>query len=433
VFDSSLRTPLVYAIAVRYQTPLWRAGALLRAGCMAGFWVLLLWFPAGSVPQGAAMLALGSVGAVTAWAHNRSSLLDFLVDHDIPGLSAVARHLIGARLRAAADLSGLLEGFGIISVTLLFAGPLAVRPLPAIVYELGTVLIVVHVWSAFLQAMTDSSWYSPDVPPGRAVLLLRPVMPLIVAAILFAILGYPIYWEHEAVPGGLFGVILACAVVLLLLPFTLVYELILRAARDALGLLARRYRAEDAVTVHSLVKNAAYALISEVDADSGAGAETRSLAREMLALTEEARLLALGRTADLGGVELLWHCVTRVLPSGGQITAELDPASHTVQLSGTDYQLARRCLVDLMTNAWKAGAHRIEVTVRVAEQPGAARPQTVLRVDDDGPGMPPGVLDNPATSLAVMAEHLRGYSGSLTFSDRAGGGTRACVRWQSAW
>ncbi|HEY1323907.1 MAG TPA: hypothetical protein VGF32_26855, partial [Streptosporangiaceae bacterium] len=69
MFDSSLRTPLVYAIAVRYQTPLW------RAGCMAGFWVLLLWFPAGSAAQGAAMLVLGTVGAVTAWAHNRSSLL----------------------------------------------------------------------------------------------------------------------------------------------------------------------------------------------------------------------------------------------------------------------------------------------------------------------------------------------------------------------
>jgi len=295
------------------------------------------------------------------------------------------------------------------------------------------VLIVVHVWSAFLQAMTDSSWYSPVHPPGRAVLVLRPVMPLIVATILFAILAYPVYWQHQAVPGGLFGVILACAVVLLLLPFTLIYELILRAARDALVLLARRYRAEDAVTVHSLVKNAAYALISEVDSDSGAGAETRSLAREMLALTEEARLLVLGRAADLGSVELLWHCVTRTLPSSGQATAELDPASRSVQLSGTDYQLARRCLVDLMTNAWKAGAQRIEVAVRVAEQPGAARTQTMLRVDDDGPGMPPGVLDNPATSLAVMAEHLRGYSGSLTFSARDEGGTRACVRWQSAW
>ena len=26
VFDSSMRSPLVYAIAVRYQTPLWPAG-----------------------------------------------------------------------------------------------------------------------------------------------------------------------------------------------------------------------------------------------------------------------------------------------------------------------------------------------------------------------------------------------------------------------
>jgi signal transduction histidine kinase len=433
VFDASLRTPVVYAIAVRYQTPLWRAGAMLRAGCMAGFWVLLLWFPHDTWPKDAAMLALGSVGAVTAWAHNRSSLLDFMVARDIAGLSATARHLLGARERATADLSGLLEGFGIILVALLYAGPLEVRPLPATVYALGTVLIVIHVWSAFLQAMTDSGWYSPDTPPGRVVLALRPLMPLIAATILFAILAYPLYWRHQAVPGGLFGVILASAVILLLLPFTLIYELVLRGARDAVAWQGRRYRADDAITVHSLVKNAAYALISEVDADPGTGPETRSLAREMLALTEEARLMVLGRAAELGTVELLWQCVTRILPAGGGTRAELDPASRSVQLSGTDYQLARRCLVDLMTNAWKAGARRIEVAISVAEQPGAARTQTVLRVDDNGPGMPAGVLDDPATSLAVMAEHLRGYSGSLTFSSRAGGGTRACVRWQSAW
>ena len=433
MFDSSLRTPLVYAIAVRYQTPLWRAGAMLRAGCMAGFWVLLLWFPHRTWPKDAALLALGSVGALTAWAHNRSSLLDFLVARNIAGLSAAARHLLGARVRATADLSGLLEGFGIISVTLLFAGPLEVRPLPALVYALGTVLIVIHVWSAFLQAMTDSTWYVQDPSPGRAVLVLRPLMPLIVATILFAILAYPVYWQHQAVPGGLFGVILAAAVVLLLWPYTLIYELVLRGARDAAALQGRRYRADDAITVHSLVKNAAYALISEVDDDPGAGPETRALAREMLALTEEARLMVLGRAAELGTVELLWHCVTRILPSGADTTAQLDPASRSVQLSGTDYQLARRCLVDLMTNAWKAGARQIEVAISMAEQPGAARAQTVLRVDDDGPGMPAGVLDNPATSLAVMAEHLRGYAGSLTFSSRTGGGTRACVRWQSAW
>ena len=433
MFDPSLRTPVVYAIAVRYQTPLWRAGALLRAGCMAGFWVLLLWFPHDTWPKDAAMLALGTIGAVTAWAHNRSSLLDFLVARNIIGLSAAARHLLGARERATADLSGLLEGFGIISVSLLYAGPLEVRPLPSLVYALGVVLIVIHVWSAFLQAMTDSSWYVRDPPPGRAVLVLRPLMPLIVAIMLFAILAYPVYWDHQEVPGGLFGAFLASGVILLLLPYTLIYELLLRGARDALALETSRYRQADAVTVHSLVKNAAYALISEVDADPGAGPETRSLSREMLALTEEARLMALGRDAELGGVELLWHCVTRILPSGGSATAELDPASRAVRLSGTDYQLARRCLVDLVTNAWKAGARRIEVAIRVQEQPGTTRTQTMLRVDDDGPGMPAGVLDDPTTSLAVMAEHLRGYAGSLTFSARAGGGTRACARWRSAW
>jgi signal transduction histidine kinase len=258
-------------------------------------------------------------------------------------------------------------------------------------------------------------------------------MPLIAAIILFAILAYPVYWDHQAVPGGLFGVILAAAVVMLLLPFTLIYELVLRAARDASRADIRRYRADDAVTVHSLVKNAEYALISEVDSDPGAGPETRSLAREMLALTEEARLMLLGRAAELSTVDLLWHCVTRILPSGGDVTAELDPASRSVQLSGTDYQLARRCLVDLITNAWKAGARRIEVAIRLEKQPGTTRTQTMLRVDDDGPGMPAGVLDDPATSLAVMAEHLRGYSGSLAFSPRAGSGTSACVRWRSAW
>jgi signal transduction histidine kinase len=308
-----------------------------------------------------------------------------------------------------------------------------VRPLPDAVYGLGMVLIVIHVWSAFLQAMTDSTWYATDPPPARALLVLRPLIPLIVAVLLFAILGYPVYWQHQAVPGGLFGAILAAAAVLLLLPYTVIYELILRGARDGLVLLARRYRADDAVTVHSLVKNAAYALMSEVDGDPGAGPETRALAREMLALTEEARLMVLGRAAELGTVELLWHCVTRILPSDGETVAGLDPASRSVQLSGTDYQLARRCLVDLMTNAWKAGAHRIEVAISVEEQPGMARTQTVVRVDDDGPGMPAGVLENPATSLAVMAEHLRGYAGSLAFSPRAGGGTRACARWQSAW
>jgi signal transduction histidine kinase len=400
---------------------------------MAGFWLLLLWFPRRSLPQDAAMLALGTIGAITSWAHNRSSLLDFMAARNIAGLSHAARHLLASRTRATADLAGLLEGFGIISVGLLFAGPLEVRPLPATVYRLGLVLITVHVWSMFLQTMTDSSWYSPDPPPGRAVLLLRPAIPPIVALIASVILAYPVYWLHQPVPGGLFAVALVAAVILLLLPFTAIYELALRGACEASAAQARRYQADAAVTVHSLVKNAAYALLNEVDKDHGAGPETRSLAREMLALSEEARLTLLGRASDLSNVDLLWRCVTRTLPSGRSTTVELDPSSHAALLSSTDYQLARRCLADLMTNAWKAGASQIDVGISVENPSASVRTQTVLRIDDDGPGMPDGAVRDPNTSLVVLAEHLRGYAGSLAFSRRPDGGTRACVRWQSGW
>jgi hypothetical protein len=432
VFDPSLRTPTVHAIAVRYQTPLWRFGAMLRAGCMAGFWILLIWFPYRTLPRDAAMLALGSAGALTAWAHNRSSLLDLLVAINVVGLSRAAGHLLSARERATADLSGLLEGFGIILAALLYAGPLEVRPLPATVYALGLVLVTLDVWSAFMQAMTDASWYAPDAPPGRAVLLLRPLMPLLVAMITFAILAYPVYWSHQPVPGGLFAASLAAAVILLLLPFTAIYELVLRGARDAAAVELVHIREDNAVTVHSLVKNAARILINQVERDPSVGAETRALAREMLALSEEARLMVLGRAAELGSVRGLVDNVARNLP-GGATTVTLDPASNETALGSTDYQLARRCLLDLVTNAWKAGAAHIDVAVDVEPQPGSPRTQTILRVDDDGPGMPAGVLDDPATSLAVLAENLRAYAGSLRFSPRPGGGTSVCVRWQSGW
>jgi signal transduction histidine kinase len=433
VFDSSLRTPFVHAIAIRYQTSLWPVGALLRGGCMAGFWTLLLWFPHRSLPRDAAMLALGTAGAVTSWAHNRPSLLDLLIDRKVVGLSHAAKHLREARKRATADLAGLLEGFGIISVGLLFAGPVEVRPLPVTVYELGLVLITIHVWSVFLQTMTDASWYSDNPPPGRTVLLLRPFIPPIVATIATVILAYPVYWLHQPVPGGLFAVALVAAVILLLLPITVVYELVLRGAAEASAVQARSDHVHDATTLHSLVKNTAYMLLREVDKDSGAGAETRSLAREMLALSEEARLTVLGEISELGSVKQLWHCVSRTLRSGGTAAVELDPASLTAKLSSTDYQLARRCLADLMTNAWKAGASQIDVGISVEKLPASVRTQTVLRVDDNGPGVSAEVLRDPATSLSVLTEHLRGYAGSLALSRRIDGGTRACVQWQSGY
>src|SRR5580692_7061955 len=91
---------------------------------------------------------------------------------------------------------------------------------------------------------------------SRALLVVRPLMPLMplmVAVVLFAIFAYPVYWRHEPVPGGLFGAAVAAGTIVLLLPCTVVYELLLRGARDASIAQARRDRADDSITVHSLV------------------------------------------------------------------------------------------------------------------------------------------------------------------------------------
>jgi signal transduction histidine kinase len=106
----------------------------------------------------------------------------------------------------------------------------------------------------------------------------------------------------------------------------------------------------------------------------------------------------------------------------------------------TDYGLARRVLPDLVTNAWKAGAHRVEVAVRhenpqrddSGSDPGRpTRPWVTVSVDDDGPGMPA----QPAgtrSSLRILDEHLHRFDGAVVAEQREGGGTRVLARWKSS-
>ena len=80
----------------------------------------------------------------------------------------------------------------------------------------------------------------------------------------------------------------------MLLPFTMVFEVLLRAGLEASEISMSEVRRNDSITVHSLVKNGAHALIRQIQADNGAGEETRSLADSMLVLAEEARQTMLG-------------------------------------------------------------------------------------------------------------------------------------------
>jgi hypothetical protein len=437
---SSLRTRTVYDIAVRYATPLWRVGAAFRAACVGGLWVLLAWFPAGALPRAAAQLLMVSAGVGLAWVQTQPGLLDRLASGRIAALRKTAWHLRGAHGRATADLSGILEGVGIILALLLYAGPIAARPLPAGVYVLGLVLVTAHVWSAFAQVMTDPSWYNTDPPPARGLIGFRPWIPPVVAAIEILLILSPAPAGQDRLPAGLIIPLLLAASIVLLVPFTMVFEVLLRAGLEACGIAMGEVRRNDSITVHSLVKNGAHALIRQIHADDGAGQETRSLADSMLVLAEEARQTMLGGGPAPETVALLWDCVLQVVPGDRRAGMVLDARSRHLRMRKTDYGLARRVLPDLVTNAWKAGAQRVEVAVRQenpqrdgsgSDPARLARPWVTVSVDDDGPGMPA----QPAgarTSLRILDEHLHRFDGAVVAEQRATGGTRVLARWKSA-
>ena len=437
---SSLRTRIVYDIAVRYATPLWRVGAAFRAACVGGLWVLLAWFPPGALPRAAAQMLLVSAGVGMAWVQTQPGLLDRLASGRIAALRRTAWHLRGAHGRATADLSGILEGVGIILVLLLYAGPICVRPLPTGVYVLGLVLVTAHVWSAFAQVMTDPSWYNSDPPPARGLIVFRPWIPPAVAAIEILLIISPAPAGQDRLPVGLAIPLLLVALIVLLLPFTMVFEVLLRAGLEACEIEMGEVRRSDSITVHSLVKNGAHALIRQLQADQGADQETRSLADSMLVLAEEARQTMLGGGPAADSVALLWDCVLQVVPGDRRAGMVLDARSRHLQMRKTDYGLARRVLPDLVTNAWKAGAQRVEVAVRHEDpqrddsgsEPGRpTRPWVTVSVDDDGPGMPA----QPAgarTSLRILDEHLHRFDGGVVAEQREGGGTRVLARWKSS-
>jgi signal transduction histidine kinase len=431
MFDPALRTQVVYDVAVRYSGPLWPLGAIIRACCVGGLWLLLIWFPADALTRAPLFLLLVTAGVVTAWAHTRSTLLDRLADLPIPGLRQAARHLGSTQGRATADLSGIAESAGIVIALLLYTGPVAAAPLPAWVYLTGLGLAAVHVWSAWSQVMTDASWYNPDPEPSRFLLWFRPLMPVAVAAIAFTLYGWREITGQGSPPGGLAVALLLTGSVLLLLPYTLLVELILRSALRTCDVQMTDVRVADASTVHSLVKNAAHALVWQARADLGLEPETQSLISQLLVGTEEARQLILGGDVEPDSVELLWRSVRTIVPRKLRDNVLLDQNSYQARLSKTDYGLARRVLQDLITNSWKADSASIRVEVRDGQ---GSSGWISVRVADDGCGIAPGELSDPRSSLHVLQAYLRHFGGTMTLAPGTDGGTQAVARWRpSRW
>ncbi|MEU6071364.1 ATP-binding protein [Streptomyces sp. NPDC047082] len=422
---------MAYATALRYNAEAYQWGAAGRGLCVCALWVGLAWFPPDSLPRAAMQLLPVTAGAITTWAHYRPGALDRVVVSRFAAISWLGRHLSGAKGRATVDLSGVLECGGILAALLLYVGPVAVRPLPAPLYVLGLAVSTVHVWSALSQAMIDAGWYNPDEPPPRLLVRLRPLIPPALAALGFALFAWPQYAEREDVPVGILGASFLAASFLLLWPYTFIIEALLRSAVATCHIEVGAVRLDDALTLHSLVKNAVRSVMRQVTDDPGAGAETRALINELALVVEETRLKLLDQPELPQSLPTLVKRIQKLMPHDQRQTVVLDEICSTKRrLSKTDFGLVRRVLPDFVTNAWKAGAQHVGVSVQVEEN--SARPWVAVRVEDDGPGMPVDAGADPYSSLRILESHLRRFEGTIEHHPGPVKGTCACARWRSA-
>jgi signal transduction histidine kinase len=438
--DWSGRPDIVWVTALRALDEQHRTTSLVRLGLLAVMWGAVATLPAHEIPRGAGQLAMVTVGCALSCVHARPALMDAV--ERLQGAGQLADHLVGTRGRATFDAPGLLEAFGVVAAGLLFAGPWPVTGLSVAVRSAAILAAVAFAWLVGLNSLIDAGWYAPyapvvigsdrsDQPAPRVLLLFRRLGVLLLASLVALIVAVPWSPEVSEVPVALrvaaVGSVLALEIV------RICFEQLLAATvatvRDAEDIV-RKGAAQD---LHSLTKNAVRLVAQAVEEAEPNPAELRARVRDLLVVVEENRLEMLtgdgaARVQDLAA---LWQAVIRVLPEARRHRCRLVEGGSIV-LSSTDYQLARRALADLVMNALNAGASRVEVRLAVRAMAADDRfARFELDVTDDGPGMPPDALDDPAGSLRLLDWELHRYGGAISFEPAPDRGATVHVRWRS--
>ncbi|MCE4537211.1 ATP-binding protein [Pelomonas sp. P7] len=162
------------------------------------------------------------------------------------------------------------------------------------------------------------------------------------------------------------------------------------------------------------------------------------LVEQLLALARaEPGAAAASQTLDLA--EIARQAVADVQPLADKAGVALQlSAPRPLPLEG-DLQALRSAVRNLVDNAVKYGAHAVQVEV-LREASGAA----VLRVDDDGPGIPPALRerafdrfqrgdghDAPGSGLglAIVQAAARQQGARVSLDTAPAGGLRAEIRW----
>jgi hypothetical protein len=256
---------------------------------------------------------------------------------------------------------------------------------------------------------------------------LRYAIPAIGAGFLaFALLP----WNGADAQVPVFERILLAVSPLVFYPLWAVFDIMLKASVTSLRNSQNLWRWDVWGDAHGSVKNTLVFLNQYIEEPEPDLEEIRSLTRNALVVMDEFKGQLIGdraRDPAGGSVGELWGSVLRALGSPRRVRCTLDGESAQVRLSATDYQVARRVLPDLVSNALKAGASAVDARCSVSGQPA----QVLIEIADDGTGLTAGDISDPRSSLRMLSAWLGEREGDIRHSANAAGGTTAVACWRA--
>jgi signal transduction histidine kinase len=414
----------MFNTALNAGSRLWLAGSWSRGVLLAGMWVTLAWLPVAELPQGIVQLAAATVGLLLGFASiipgGREMAARAL------GMTRLVQHF-GSFGRAAVDVPGVAEGLGAFLAGSLYAGWFPLAGFPAAVRSLGLAMAVCCGLGILLQAVIHPGWYSRDTRPSRRMRALRYVIPAMGAGFLAFVL---LPWNSADAQVPVFERILLAASPLVFYPLWAVFDIMLRASVTALRNSQNLWRWDVWGDAHGSVKNSLVFLNQYIEEPEPELEEIRSLTRNALVVLDEFKGQLIGdraRDPAGGSVGELWGSVLRALGSPRRVRCVLDGESAQVRLSATDYQVARRVLPDLVSNALKAGASAVDARCSVRGQPA----QVWIEISDDGTGLTADDISDPRSSLRMLGAWLGERKGGIRHSANATGGTTAVACWHA--
>jgi hypothetical protein len=434
MFDWSLRSAALQPMTQQFTiktgrfTVAWRAAALAVTATVAFLSVPAFWL------RISLQVLVPVIGVAAAWMDTYPDWMERYRNSRFPLFGVLVRHQWDTTNRVAASFPGIMEMLGGLSLVILVAGPWAL-PLDLSGYLVAGSAALYFCWSVGRNIMIDWAWYKPTEPLTVFHKSFRLLFPFAAAAVAFLIFfSTPTRLlapssNNVAIAG------LAAAAMLSLYPLTIHYDQALQAAQTAIDTVLKRDRILSQVHIHGLVKNPLYVLANALrNLGFLDEYEISHYFQDVQFGIEEARRTALfggaGRSAYLPDIV---ETISSIFPQGNRPIIGLAPDSNVKVVKGEDYLLVRSLLLDLVTNAVKAGA--TEVMIEFGRDPREpSRLELKVRDDADGSVIIPEQV--PArTSLAVIREFLSSATqgpGSLNLSESKDGHKSVIATWISS-